>query len=652
MTTRHLLPLILASGAFALGSAHTLRAAEFHVSPQGDDSADGSTAKPFATLARAIEAARRAPAAPPHRVVLQGGSYFNTSVTLGPEHSGIAIEAAPGEKPVLYGGQPLGGWESDGDRFFSAPLPEFPSNRAAEPGPDALRGWEVRMLLVDGRMAKRARHPAEGSLTHENSFDVSWMSSTGGGWQRPPTDTELTTMRYRDGDLGAWLVSANAEVTVFHMWDESLVGVATNDVARHTLTFTTPAGHPPGAFGVKHYVLWNIREGLTQPGQWFHDRARNRIVYWPLPGQDLKQVEVIVPTTTSVLRLRGRRDARVRDVTVRGLGVSVTTVPLVAGGFAAARFDGAIDLQFADNCAFVDLTIARVGGQGINTRDRGDTGTRVENCEVAECGAGGIYVGGTRADIVNNHVHHVGVSYPSAVGIYRGGTDNRVRHNEVHDCPYSAINYGGRRNLIESNLLYRCMQVLHDGAGIYLFAADTCVLRGNYARDIIDTGGYGASAYYLDERSTNCLVEKNVSTGVGWPSHNHMATNNVLRNNLFLVNGDAKLTFPRSTGYALERNVIYATGRIVIEGANAVTRWSKNLFYSGTGRIEQLQLDRYSRHGVTNAPPGDTLTVDPLLEDWTSGEFGFRPGSPVEQIGFESIDPRRAGRIRPASHSN
>ena len=40
------------------------------------------------------------------------------------------------------------------------------------------------------------------------------------------------------------------------------------------LTFANPAGHPPGAFGIKKYVIWNIREGMSEPGQWFLDRAK------------------------------------------------------------------------------------------------------------------------------------------------------------------------------------------------------------------------------------------------------------------------------------------------------------------------------------------------------------------------------------------
>ena len=41
------------------------------------------------------------------------------------------------------------------------------------------------------------------------------------GWQRKPTDEELTTMKYKPEDLGPWLDANNAEVVVHHMWTES-----------------------------------------------------------------------------------------------------------------------------------------------------------------------------------------------------------------------------------------------------------------------------------------------------------------------------------------------------------------------------------------------------------------------------------------------
>jgi hypothetical protein len=469
------------------------------------------------------------------------------------------------------------------------------------------------------------------------------MSTTGGGWKRKPTEDELTTLRYHPGDLGSWFEPGNAEITVFHMWDESCVGVADHDPQTQTLRLSPPCSHPPGAFGVRKFVLWNLHEGLSQPGQWYHDRRRNRIVYWPRDGADPNALEILVPTVTTILRLQGTPQRPVRNVVIRGLEISAATVPLRTGGFAASAYPGALMLERVADCRLEDLVVRGVAGQGIKA-GRSVSRIIVRNCEVTQCGAGGIYLGGEEAIIEDNHVHGIGQQYPSAIGIYRGGRDCTVRHNEVHDCSYSAINYGGTGNLIENNLIYDCMKVLHDGAAIYMFAATNCILRGNLARDIIDTGGYGASAYYLDERSSECVVERNVSLRVRRPSHNHMATNNVIRNNLFFVEGDAKLTFPRSTRFTLERNLIYATGKIRIENIDAVSHWDRNLLFSEAGSVERVRLQRYAASEILKGAPPETVTIDPQLADWRGGQFTWAASSPANRLGIEPVDVSRAGR--------
>jgi hypothetical protein len=603
-------------------------AKDFHV-VAGSSGGDGSQSKPFASLAAAITESRLSSG--PHRILIQGGFYYDVAVQLGAQDSGLMIENVPGQPAMLYGGVPLSGWLAEG-KFQVAQLPPPP------PG----RRWDIRLLLVNDESRPRARYPAAGTLTHETAFNVPWMSTTGGGWQRRPTTEELTTLKYQAGDLGSWLEVTNAEITVYHMWDESCIGIAAIDTDHRTLKLAPASGHPPGAFGVKKYVLWNIKEGLTEPGQWYHDRARNRIVYWPKPGEEMGKLQVLVPTQTSILSLRGSADRPIKDITVRGLTFTGTTAPLIAGGFAAAAFDGAISLGNAEGCVLDHLIIKGVAGHAIKGA-RSLKNTRVENCEVTDCGAGGVYVGGSQAVIRNNHIWKIGRSYPSAIGIYQGGRDCLVSHNEVHNCSYSAINYGGYANVIESNLLYDCMKVLHDGAAIYLFAATNCILRGNLARDFADTGGYGASAYYLDERSSKCVVENNVSRRVNWPSHNHMATNNILRNNLFIVEGDAKITFPRSTDYTVERNVLYATGKIRFEGSNAVTNWSNNLFYSGQDRIERVILSQYSAQSTVTDPPPNNVVADPLFVDLAKDDYRFRPDSPAHKLGIQPVDTSRVG---------
>jgi hypothetical protein len=627
---------------FLLGGLHA-GASVFQVAPNGNDAWPGTREQPFATLDRAVAAARVLPAEATRIVRLRGGPYWNVGLVLGPEDSGLTIEAESGERVILYGGQRLTNWVREGERWHAVSLPSLPVTEADVKAELALPRWEVRLLLVDGQTRPRARFPEAGELPHQTRFEVPWMSSTGGGWQRRPTHEELTTLRYRPGDLPAGLDIRNAEVTVFHMWDESCVGITAHDSEQALLTLAPELGHPAGAFGVRKMVIWNTREGLTRPGQWYHDRTGNRIVYWPLPGEDLDRVEIVVPTRTTIVRLAGTAERPVRNITLRGLCLSATTVPLIAGGFAAARFDGAISLEQAEDCTFEDLTVRGVAGHGINTR-RQSARTRVLNSEITDCGAGGLYVGGVSAVISNNHVHAIGRAYPSAIGIYRGGRDNQVIHNEVHDCPYSAINYGGTGNRIEHNLIYDCMKVLHDGAAIYMFAATNCVLRGNVARDVPDTGGYGSSAYYLDERSTGCVVEGNLSLRVARPMHHHMATNNIVRDNVFIVEGDARFTFPRCAGFILERNILYATGNIRIDNPQAVTRWSNNLFHSGTGRVEGVELRDYSAAGTDLRLPGDTVLADPRFRNWEAGDYRFREDSPAPALGIRPLDIRQAGR--------
>jgi len=581
---------------------------DLHVAPNG----------PLATLRVARDAARRIGPDKPRRIVVHGGAYYlSETLVLQAQDSGLTIEAAAGQKPVVVGGRRLSGWRPDGDHLWSAKLPQIDGGN-----------WDFRMLVVNGRFCKRARLPKTGTFTHLSEFKVPWMSTTGGGWKRKPTRQELTTLKYRPADLGPWLDLKNAELTVYHMWDESVVGLSAMNEKTHTLTFSNPSGHPPGAFRVKKYVVWNVREGMTEPGQWFLDRTAGKVVYWPLPGEDMARAEVVAPVVECIIRLNGSKDALVKDVTIRGLTLSVTNTPLVAGGFGAGKFDGAVSAVHTESCRLVDLTVFNVGGQGIKTWQC--NALRVEGCHVRDTGACGVKTGGVDVRITNNHVHDVGRTYPSAIAVWCNGKRARIVHNEIHDTPYTAVACGGDEHCIEANLIYRAMKELHDGAGIYITFCKKVVLRGNLIRDIVETGGYGASAYYLDEQAEGCVVEKNVSVRVDRPSHNHMARDNVIRNNVFICDGEAKLTFPKCSAYRFEKNVICAKGKIALSNPSAIDVSSDNVLFSETGTIDGC--------------PAGAVRADPRVVGSERGVFGFAPGSPALELGIEPVDVRAAGR--------
>jgi len=610
----------------------------FFVAPNGSDSWSGRiprpnadrTDGPFATLEAACAAARKMGTKLPRKIVIETGQYFlNKPLVLTDKDTGLTIEAAAGAKVCLYGGRKIAGWKKDGGKLYSAALPDVKQ-----------RKWDFRAFVVNGRFCRRARLPEKGFFTHQSTFNVPWMTSTGGGWKRKPTNEELTRLKYRPEDLGGWMDINNAELTVYHMWDESMVGLAIMDSKSHTLTFANPSGHPPGAFGVKKYVVWNVRKGMTKPGQWYLDRTAGKVVYWPLPGEDMTKAIVFAPTIESIIKIQGTKAKPTKNITIRGLTLSVTTTPMKAGGFGAGRFDGAASIVSGQNCRLLDLEIFNVGGQGIKVSG---SNLRIERCYVHHIGACGIRFGGTGSVVTNNHIHDVGLTYPSAIGLQGGGKDNEVSHNEIHNTPYTAINWGGEKNRIENNLIYRAMLELHDGGGIYCFAGKGLVLRGNFIRDIPDTGGYGSSAYYLDERSENCIVEGNLSLRVARPSHNHMAKNNTIRNNVFVCDENARFTFPRSSDFVFERNIVYAKGKILFDNTNAITKFKDNILYSTEGKVQGNKMSRYTRTGSEQLQPENNLFAKPLLREFEKGRVSFAARSPAAKLGIEPIDVSGAG---------
>ncbi|MBN1845992.1 MAG: right-handed parallel beta-helix repeat-containing protein [Sedimentisphaerales bacterium] len=607
-----------------------------YVGPAGDDSWSGRLDRPNETgsdgplkhLEAALSAVRRYPADQPRRIVVLPGDYFLAKpLELDARDQNLTIEAEPG-RAVLIGGRVVDNLQREGDHWVSAALDGVADG-----------DWDFRALVVNGRLCPRARLPQTGTFTHDSEFNVPWMSTTGGGWQRKPTAEELTALKCRLDDLPADLELRNVEITVYHMWDESLVGAKSLDPSSHTITFSNPAGHPPGAFGVKKYVLWNIRQGM-RPGSWLLDRAAGKVVYWPLPGEDPGHLQVYAPVTESLIRVQGRPDAPASNIRIQGLALTVTTTPLVAGGFGAGRFAGAVDAQNAPNLELRSLEIYNVAGQGIRIHDKA---ARVERCHVHHTGACGIRA--PSSTIQDNYLHHVGLIYPSAIACWGGGRDGVIRHNEIHDTPYTAINCGGENHRIENNRIYRAMLELHDGGGIYVFAGKGVVLRGNYISDIPDTGGYGSSAYYLDERSEDCLVERNLSVGIARPSHNHMAHGNTLRENVFLVDGDARLTFARSDGYTMTENIIVADGSITLASADAVAQMHRNVFYSRSGRILNQQMQQYQSGRLVPLAAGpDNRFADPRILSSADGAIGLADDSPARQLGIAPLDVSTAGR--------
>ena len=610
--------------------AHVARAGDFYIAPGGNNLNSGAKNQPLATLEAARDAARKAGAGP-HRVIVLPGDYFLAKTfVLDARDNGLTLETAEAGQATLYGGRLVSGWRRDGEKFWCADLPGVKEG-----------AWDFRALVVNGRMADLARLPESGTFEHQSKFDVPWLSSVGGGWARPPTQEESATLRYDPKDVPAKLNARNAEVRVYHMWDESRVGVIANDTEHHALILQKPS-KPPGAFGVRRYVIFNTAEGMARPGQWYLDRSEGRVVYWPLPGEDMTKAKVVAPSLERIIGLVGTSNAPVEKITVRGLVLQATTTPLKPGGFEAAAFDGALGLEQARHCVLEKLEIANVGGQGILAQ--GQSACEIRDCQIHNTGGCAIRASGGATVIARNHLHHVGLIYPSAVALaasqearFAEEKGFHICRNEIHDTSYCGMDCRGAGHLIEENLIYRAMREVSDGGAIYGIIRNS-ILRRNYVCEVVKmVEGYGVSSYYLDEGSEDCVVERNVSVGVERPIQNHIARNIAIRDNVFIAETNMMLTFARSSGCTFSANTLFVPGRITIERPPGITLWTNNIIFHGStdqgGPARAFIIDaampempppgrRLSPFNVVraNAPP--TLDGEVRPQEWPGGMSG------------------------------
>ena len=520
--------------------------------------------KPGESVSDAVAQARKAGGGTNEIVVAPGHYYFKQTLELDDRDSGLVIRAEKPGKSVFCGGTRLTGWRPDGDGLWAVDLPEVKEGKL-----------DFRVLVVNGRLAERASWPG-GTNTLENlgEWKVRLLPALAGQWERPPTNEELTTMPYRREDLPPGFDAANAEVRCYHMWSDSLLRVASNDVERAVLHFAYPAAWPAGGCGKRKYVVYNIREGMKEPGQWYLDRTAGKVVYWPLEGEDVKKLDVVVPRLATILKAAPRkRGAWVERISIKGISFQATTPPYGRSGFGAREVPAAVDLRRTKNCAFSELEIKNVGGIGVSLRDFDSSRFTDSLCE--DTGACAATFSGKDGEISGCRFLRTGHLFKSACGITIGGSRILLRRNEIADVPYSGVIMGGSDHLLEENLVRRVMRVLHDGAALYgnIFR---CTLRGNVVRDVVERGkGFGASAYYIDEGGTDNIVERNVAEGVPMPVHNHITRNTRVVDNVFITDGDMTISFASSIAGVFERNTLVVGGALRTRSPNSV-HWKDN----------------------------------------------------------------------------
>lgn len=577
-----------------------------------------------ADLTEAVERSRRLKA--PKRIVIPAGEWTLTApIVLDGRDAGLEI-VGEGDARILCGCR-LSGWEKEGD-LYSAALPE---------------GARPRMLLIGDAFAWAATHrplarfPETGRLTHLTRFDVPWLSSRNGGWARKPTHDELVEMIVDPRDLPKDFDSWNADVNVFHIWDDSLASVASCDLTTGRIVLADELANPAGAHGRNQYVILNTRHGLTRPGTWYHDRRRNRVVTRPFATEANGEFgQSWIPLAENAFRLVRGADG----VKIANLGIFLANAPVGNAGLRGQGLPGAIDAEGVSGLTLQGLRFAACAGNAI--RFDGVRDFRVADCRIDRIGGGGIAAEGSMpGEIVGCELHDVGQLYASSVGIMAGGRSQlvwveqgrpaetgtvRIAENLIDGVPYCGIVCSGAGNVIEGNEVSRTMLVLNDGAAIYCSRGEGSRISGNFVAD----GGRG-HGLYLDEGGCHCDIGGNVVLRVKTPVCCHQVSDCEYHDNVFAADGDLVVHVLLTKGLRWHDNVLSASGRIrfscpqggVFCPVDEIFRFENVFAWSKAG---VWLLDREEE---PFPPSPGLLSADPLVGIDREGRPFFREGSPV-----------------------
>jgi parallel beta-helix repeat protein len=659
-------------------SASAAPQADFFIAPSGNDAWSGKlsapkadrTDGPFATVQHAQRAVRALKQAQPDRktpitVMLRGGMYpLADTLVFTPEDSGAAgapvvYAAWPGETPVISGGVRLTGWKRTPEGFWQTQIPEVQQGK-----------WWFIQLFVNGERRYRPRVPKEGY-----SYIVADASPSpeaqGKGRDR---------FRYREGDVRAdWANLKDIELLTFHTWTMDRTQLASVDGAAHVAQRSAPTLGMDGFFALgkgTRFICENVKEALGSPGEWYLDRPTGVLTYVPKPGEDMRAVEVIAPRLDCLMRMTGEGALGlcVENITFRGLtfadGNWEMTPTGNRWGQAEVGVPGAIIATGAHGCVFQGCKVSHIGTYGIEL-GAGCKNCRIEDCELTDLGAGGVKIGeqGLQADenaltsnntVSNCLIAHGGRLHPAGHGVWVGHSPyNRIANNEIADFYYSGISVGwswgygpsgAHHNVIENNEVHDIGQrVLSDMGGIYtLGVSPGTVIRGNRFHDV-DAHDYGGWGIYLDEGSSDILIENNTVFRTRSPGfRQHYGQDNIGRNNIIALGKEAqlgRLRMEQHLSYTFEHNIVYWT-----EGPLLGENWSDNqyklddnLYWNAGKQITFLGMSfaDWQKRGQD----AHSLIADPLFVDPAKGDFTLKPGSPAEQIGFVPIDTSKIGRM-------
>ncbi len=575
----------------------------YYVAPNGKDSWSGTLAAPnsagtdgpFATFghARAAVQALNKTGLTQITIEFRAGTYYLpqtvqfTAADSGTPNLSIVYENYPGETPEISGGVRVTNWTNTSGNIWKTTLPAstqyfenlfYNGVRRLRPRLGVSAGNVLGTYYRNVGPVYLSEPPPP--VAAPNSNCTEYVSNM--GWecfdrfQYSPSDPISGTWKNlapASGNpcgqpVGNQAIAGDIELVNFEQYSVSKLRISCVDTVNHIVYLTGPtateADHPSahGFIPAHRYLIENVEDDLTQPGQWFLDRSTTpwTLTYLANSGENPNTDTVVVPQLPQVLVASG-----LEYVTFQGLtfGHDNYTMPLT-GYDGVSDIIASVSLQNAQNIIFNSSTVAHTSGAGLEflscidssspswcastTTSAVTANNTIENSAFYDLAANALRIGtsgkpsDTNSNVVqfhtvdNNVIEGYGRVYPGSTGVNQGqGHDNVYTHNDIYDGYKGAVHvcYCANSdpnppftndNIISFNHVYNLFQGIMNDSGSLYFGVGTPSppqtgtgnrMLNNKVHDvtdasIMDSDGYGGDGLYFDDFTGLADAENNL----------------------------------------------------------------------------------------------------------------------------------------------
>ncbi|WP_235921160.1 PDZ domain-containing protein [Foetidibacter luteolus] len=454
----------------------------------------------------------------------------------------------------------------------------------------------------------------------------------------------------------------------------------------------------PNDMHKEHRFVENIFEELDAPGEWWLDKDRHILYYYPPAHVKLPQAVVDVSQLKNSIELLGSVEKPLKNVRITNLNFIhnersfwETKEPLLRSDWTIYR-GGAILLEGTENCSITNCSFGHIGGNAImfSNYNKQDT---VSGCHIAHIGANAVcFIGDTKSvrspsfryedytpydkldktpgPLTNNYpqqcvvtdnlLHNLGEIEKQATGVQiEISSAITVSHNSIYNTPRAGINigdgcFGG--HLLEYNDVFNSVLETGDHGAFNSWGRDRYWSPDRNYMDSITSAH--PELILLDAQQTTTIRNNRFRCDHGWDidlddgSSNYHIYNNVclngglklregfyrvVENNVLVNNSFHPHVWFNNSGDVFKHNIVMKPYFPI-----QVNNWGKEVDYNlfpdsiALQQAQQHNTDVHSKAG------------DPLFTNAAAGDYTVPANSPALAAGFINFSMNSFGVQKPS----